>query len=218
LSDESLFREVDEEVRQEQYKKLWERYGNYALALCVVVVAAVAGFKGWQYWQVKQAEAAGEMFFAAVRQAEAGDHERALANLAAIRHPGYGLLGRLRQAGVLAAQGKAAEALAIYDAVAGDAGAGRALRELAQMRAGYLLAETATPDELKARVGGFDAPGNVWRHAVREMMGIAAWRGGDYGLAARYAGTILADPEAPSGMRRRAEMLSQLAAPLQAKK
>ena len=32
LSDESLFREVDEEVRQEQFKKLWARYGNAIIA------------------------------------------------------------------------------------------------------------------------------------------------------------------------------------------
>ena len=46
MSDESLFREVDEEVRQEQYKKLWDKFGNYFVALCVIIVAAVAGVKG----------------------------------------------------------------------------------------------------------------------------------------------------------------------------
>ena len=45
MSDESLFREVDEEVRQEQYKKLWERYGNHIIALCLIVVAGVADRK-----------------------------------------------------------------------------------------------------------------------------------------------------------------------------
>ena len=49
MSDESLFREVDEEVRQDQFKKLWTLYGSYFTALAVAVVLAVAGFKGWQY-------------------------------------------------------------------------------------------------------------------------------------------------------------------------
>ena len=43
MSDESLFREVDEEVRQEQYKKLWDKFGNYFVALCVVIVAVGGG-------------------------------------------------------------------------------------------------------------------------------------------------------------------------------
>ena len=37
MSDESLFREVDEEVRQERFKKLWERFGNYIIALAFLV-------------------------------------------------------------------------------------------------------------------------------------------------------------------------------------
>ena len=33
-----IFQEVDEEVRREQLKKLWERYGNFIIAACVLVV------------------------------------------------------------------------------------------------------------------------------------------------------------------------------------
>ena len=34
------FREVDEEVRREQLKKLWDRYGNRAVAAAVLVLQA----------------------------------------------------------------------------------------------------------------------------------------------------------------------------------
>ena len=67
MSDESLFREVDEEVRQEQYKKLWDKFGNYFVALCVVIVASVAGVKGYQYFQIKQSEAAAIVYFDGVK-------------------------------------------------------------------------------------------------------------------------------------------------------
>lgn len=67
MSDDSLFREVDEEVRQERFKKLWAQYGNLIVAVCLIVVVGVAGFKGWQYWQVKQAEEAGDAFFDAAK-------------------------------------------------------------------------------------------------------------------------------------------------------
>ena len=58
MSEESLFREVDEEVRQDQLKKIWTRYGNLIVGVCVALIAVVAGIKGWQYWQVRQAETA----------------------------------------------------------------------------------------------------------------------------------------------------------------
>ncbi|WP_374331743.1 tetratricopeptide repeat protein, partial [Aestuariivirga sp.] len=67
MSDESLFREVDEEVRQEQFKKLWARYGNAVIGLCVLVIIGVAGMEGWRYFQLKQSETAGDSFFSAVQ-------------------------------------------------------------------------------------------------------------------------------------------------------
>jgi len=38
---DSFLREVDEAVRQEHYKKLWDEYGIYALGLAVLVIAGV---------------------------------------------------------------------------------------------------------------------------------------------------------------------------------
>ena len=213
MSEESLFREVDEEVRQEQFKKLWDRYGNAVLALCFVVVAGVAGFKGWQYWQVKQSETAALTFFEAAKLAGTKPDD-ALKQFEAISHPGYGLLAKLREAGVLAGQGKTEDAVKIYDAVAADGNADPALRDLATIRAGYVLTETLNPDELTARVGGFDQPGNPWRHAAREIIGIAAWRTGAYGLANQTMNTILADAETPGALRQRAQTISQLLIPL----
>ena len=72
VSEESLFREVDEELRQEQYKKLWDKFGTYFVALCVVIVAAVAGFKGYEYYKVKQSQAAAVVYFDGVKRATDG--------------------------------------------------------------------------------------------------------------------------------------------------
>ena len=38
-----IFSEVDEELRREQLRKLWEGYGVYLIAACVLLVAAVGG-------------------------------------------------------------------------------------------------------------------------------------------------------------------------------
>ena len=95
MSDESLFREVDEEVRAERFQKLWKQYGAYVAGAAIGVVLAVAGIKGWQYWQIQQAEAAGEQYLAAVTLLNAGKKEEAdeaLANLAKSSSTGFGEL------------------------------------------------------------------------------------------------------------------------------
>jgi len=221
LSDESLFREVDEDVRREQLAKLWERFGNLVIAVSLMVIVGVAGFKGWQYWQRVQNEAAATRYFEALSlrgQGKAADAEAILKEVGAGRHGGFAGLARLQEAANLAEQGKAEDAVKAYDAIAADASVAAEFRDLARVRAGYLVAGTATPEELKARLQPLDRPDGPWINAVREIEGMAAYRAGDYMLADRLMNEIIADPGAPQAARQRAQIMVQLMAPLLAKR
>jgi len=214
VSDESLFREVDEEVRQEQYKKLWKHYGNYFTAMAVAVVLVVAGIKGWQYWQVRQAETAARVFADGVKKLEEGKTADADAAFAAIGHKGYAQLADLRKAGSLAQQGKADEAVAAYDVIANDGSAAQSLRDLAQIRAGYILVDKQPPAELTKRMSSFDNEVSPWRGSAREILALSAFRTGDYTLADRYLNTIIADQGVGLELRQRAQMLLDVVTPL----
>ena len=214
MSDESLFREVDEEVRQEQLKKLWYRYGNYIVALCVGVVIAVAAVKGWQYWQVKQSHAAAATFGNALSLISEGKRAEADTALKGITHPGFAHIATLRRAANLAVEGKTDEAVALYDEVGADAGADPSIRDLARIRAGYLLADKLGPAELIGRLGTLDNDGNQWRGAAREIIALAAYRTGDYAMADRYANAIVADLDVPQSLRQRAKVILDIVAPL----
>ena len=135
MSDESLFREVDEEVRQEQFKKLWARYGNALIALCLIVIVGVAGYQGWRYWQHKQSEEAGDAFFSAAQLASAGKADEALKQFESISKTGFADLARFREATVLGQQGKTDDAVKMYDALAADGAVDGSLRDLPRIRA-----------------------------------------------------------------------------------
>lgn len=214
MSDESLFREVDEEVRQEQYKKLWARYGNLVIGVCLAVILGVGGYQGWNYWQTKQAEAAGDSFFAAAELAAAGKQAEAQAQFEAVTHPGFRGLAQLREASLLASGGKPAEAAAIFDAVAADNTADATLRDLARIRAAAALSDTASFADIESRLKAFDAEGNPWRHVAREIMASVQWRLKDYAAASKLVERILADTDTPPTLRQRAQMMSDLLKPL----
>lgn len=217
-SDESLFREVDEEVRQDQYKKIWDRYGNLLMAMAFAIVAGVGGVKGWQYYQQKQAESAAVVYADAVKKAADGKYDDAASALAAINHGGFAQLAELRKAGDLAQQGKRDEAVAAYDAFAANGAHDPAFIDMARIRAGYLLTDTLKPDELLTRLGPYDKDDQVWRHAAREIFGLSAWRTADYAMADRYMTALYNDPATPPAMRQRAQMMMQLLTPLLPKK
>lgn len=214
MSDESLFREVEEELRQEQFKKLWDKYGTFIIAACVAVVLAVAGTKGWQYWQLKQSEAAGATYFEAVRLLDEGKTAEAEKLLDGLSHTGYATIARFHDAAALATAGKKDDAVKAYDALAADNSVPASLKNVARLRAGYLLADTMKPDQLTTRLGDLDQAGSTWRHSAREIMALSAYRTGDYALADRYINTILSDVESPPGVQQRAQLLAQLLQPL----
>ena len=65
-----LFDEVDEDVRRDQLKKLWEQYSLYIIAIAILIIASVGGWRGYQYLEAKKAAEAGAAFDKAVELSE----------------------------------------------------------------------------------------------------------------------------------------------------
>ena len=209
-----IFQEVDEEVRREQLQKLWQRYGNFAIAVCILIVAAVGAWRGYEWWQTKKAGESGAAFENAVTLAEVGKHqeaEAAFAKLAADGTAGYRALARLREAAELAHTDKTA-AVKAYDEIATDKSAGEIMQELAAVRAGFLLVDTAPYSEMRQRLEPLTASGKTFRHSARELLALSAWKSDDINAARQWTGMIITDPQSPQGIRSRAEVLSDLIA------
>jgi hypothetical protein len=209
-----IFQEVDEEVRREQLRKLWDRYGNYLVAACVLIVVLVAAWRGYQWWQAKQAAQSGAAFEQAVTLAEAGKHqeaEAAFAKLAADGTAGYRVLARLREAAELAPTDSKA-AVASYDEIAADKSAGQAIQDLAAVRAALLLVDTAPYSEIRTRLEPLTAADRSYRHSAREILALSAWKAGDMTAARQWTDAMMTDPQTPPATRGRAEVLGELIA------
>ncbi len=209
-----IFHEVDEEVRREQLKKLWEQYGNYLVALCVLIVVGVGAWRGYEWWQAKQAAQSGAAFEQAVTLAESGKHqeaEAAFAKLAADGTAGYRVLARLREAAELARSDPKA-AITAYDKIAADTGAGQVIQDLATVRAGFLLVDTAPYSEIRSKLEPLTAADRTFRHSAREILALSAWKAGDMTAARQWTDMIMTDPQTPPGTRSRAQVLSELIA------
>jgi hypothetical protein len=209
-----IFQEVDEEVRRERLNKLWQRYGYYIIAACLLVVVAVGAWRGYEWWETKKAAGAGAAFEQAVILAEAGKHqeaEAAFAKLATDGTAGYRLLARLREAAELGRTDRKA-AIKAYDEIAADRSVGQVIQDLATLRVGFLLVDGSSYGDMRARLEPLAAPDRAFRHSARELLALSAWKGGDMGAARQWTDMIITDPQTPSGARSRAEVLSELIA------
>jgi hypothetical protein len=209
-----IFQEVDEEVRREQYKKLWDRYQNYVIAGVILIVVAVGGWRGYEWYEGKKAAEYGTLFEEAVTLAESGKHEEAEALFAKIAREGtsgYRGLARLREAAALAERDPKA-GLAAYEKIAADTSVDATLRDLAALRAGALLIDAGSFTEARARLEPLAAGKRPFRHTARELLALAAWRAGDTVAAKRWSDLIMTDAETPASTRSRIEMLVELVA------
>jgi hypothetical protein len=211
-----LFDEVDEELRREQLKKLWDRYSIYIVGAVVLIIAAVAGWRGYQYWEGKRAAEAGAAFEAAVTLAEQNkqtEAEAAFTKLAAEAPGGYRTLARLRAASETATRDPQA-AIKLFDAIGADGSVGQSEQDLAKTRAALLLVDTAPYDEIRQRLEPVTAAGRAFRHTARDLLALSAWRANDVAAARQWVELITNDAETPGSIRNRAEALQALLPPV----
>jgi hypothetical protein len=209
-----IFHEVDEEVRRDQLKRLWERYSIFIVGLAILIVAGIGGWRGYEYYVGKKAAVAGAAFENAVVLSEQGkftEAETAFAKVATEAPAGYQVLSRFRAAAALA-QTKPADAVKAYDAIAADSSIGQTYQDLAAVRAGLLLVDSTTLADLQKRLDPIAAPSRTFRHTAREVLALSAWRNHDAAAAKRYIDMIAGDGETPPGARARVDVLSALIA------
>lgn len=211
-----LFDEVDEEIRRDQLKKLWDRYSIYIVAGAFLIIAAVGGWRGYQYLEAKKAAEAGAAFDKAAELSEQNKHseaEAAFADLAAKAPSGYRMLARLRAAAEAATRDPQAAAK-LYDEISADSSVSAPEQDLARVRAAGLLLDSSTYPNMLQRLEPATAPEATFRHTARELLALSAWRANDTAAARKWLDMIANDGETPPSMRSRAEALQALLPPV----
>lgn len=211
---DSLLREIDEELRQEKYAKLWKQYGNYVVAAAVVLVVGVAGYQGWRNWDIKTRMEQGDRFLAALDLRTDGDipaARKAMADLAGDAGKGYATLARFQEAALMEQGGDSKGAVAAYRALSEDSSVAESLRHLAIIQGAFLELDVADPGDLTGRVAPLTKADSPWRFSALEITGLLAARSGDVKKAREIFTQLSGDALAPQGVRSRAtEMLAIL--------
>lgn len=210
-----IFNEIDEDLRREQLKKLWERYSIFIVAAVILIVAGVGGWRGYQYLEAKKAAEAGSAFEAAVALSEQGkktEAEAAFMKIAADGSKGYRGLARLRAAADAAAADLKVAAK-LYDAITSDPGVSASEQDLARIRSAGLMMETESYADMLKRLEPATGEGRTYRHTARELLALSAYRANDATAARQWLDMIGNDARTPASLRSRAEALQALLPP-----
>jgi hypothetical protein len=212
MSDDNIFREVDEDLRREQMTALLDKYGVYMLVGAAIIIAIVGGYNGYSWWSAKQAAENGAAYHRAtqlIQDKKTPEAIAALTTIAAEKSGGYRTLAELEIAALHAQEGRKADAVAAYDRVA-ENGADATLRDFARVQAAALRLDDADRAEIVKRLDGLNNANNPWRYSARELLALAAFRSGDSGESEKLFTQILTDGGAPAEFRGRAEAMLAL--------
>ena len=211
-NDETIFREVDQELAED---RLWtdiRRRGPFLLGLAFLVVAAVA------VTQVMRAQKASVENEAARAYNDVlttinetpEDAEAALELFLDDAPDGYAALARFRLASGLARDGETTRALELYRAIYGNGDLPRRFRDLARLRAAHISVDQGR-DAVLTDIGDLENADTPLARYAREILAIAALDAGDYEYARTTFRTLMTDPASPPALKARAEEFAALA-------
>ncbi|MBL4598332.1 MAG: tetratricopeptide repeat protein [Rhizobiaceae bacterium] len=215
MEDEQFIREVNEEMRQDRMDGLWKKYKWVVFTVAILIVVLTAASRGWETYSTNQAAESGDKFMAAIALSNDGKHDEAIKNLEELGASGsgqYPALAKLRIASEMAENGKISEAVAAFEKIAADSSFNTTLQNVAKLRAGLLLVDSGSMEDVAKQLGSLAESGKPFRHSAREGLGLAAWKANQLPEAYKWFQQVADDAEAPSGVRSRADIMLKLLA------
>lgn len=210
---DALIREVDEELREEQFEKLWKQYGNLMIAVALSIVLGVAGYKIWQSTDINQRTTSGNQLSEALslsREAKPINAIAALDSLSKDGAAGYPLLAKFHAAAIKVQNNDFAAAALQYWDIAKTAN-DPAYGELATLLAVMQDLNHPAPDfaKLKSSLNQLITDTGTWRFSARELSAAIALREGDGEQAYTVLQALAQDATAPAPLKARAQALVQ---------
>ena len=203
--------EVEEELRKDEYNRLLKRFGPLIIGAIVLIVAGT-GFMEWQKsTDDRAARAVSFAYVQAGEKAESGNTTGAIRDFIAISEQapsGYSGLSLVRAASLELEAGNRNEAVALFDRAATAFAKPRHI-QLAQLKAGYVLAGDGRYDDVRSRMAPLAVKDQPYEALARELIGFSAMQSGDMSAAREQFSYLESIPGVmPSVQERAAQYLS----------
>lgn len=204
-----ILREVAEEIRDEQYKKLWKKIGPYITAVIIALLAAAAGYEYYKY--AKQQTELKESFelqdaLVMLRDGKIKDAEASLKDMSQNAKSGYRFLAAMHYAGVLTEQNNLEEAVAVLNELATNDETPAPLQAVALLNKVALAADLKNADykALTAELAPMTDPNGPWAADALELTALMALRQKDNEKAKAALQSIVGLQNIPDAVRQRA--------------
>ena len=210
---DDIFKEVDEELREERLTKIWKRIGPYVIGILSVAIIITSAVIGYREYDETQRQNWGVQFAEAMNLSEEGNWQESLdlyETLTEKTNLGYKTLSLFQAASLYAKNGNKEKALEIYQSLENKA-LDENFRDLATLMLIYLQFDNADPEILEKRIEKLASKGNPWYYNAVELKGFLFAKQKNKEKQIEIFNILSKDNKAPEGVRTRAnDMLAIL--------
>ena len=206
MTDDSLLRSIERDLKNEQYKRLWKKIQPWVLSGTVFVVLSVSGSVAYVQYQTSLREGWGEKLHQAIADINEKSWQQAqvpVQDLVEHAATGYRSLAQFQNAALYARDGNTEKAAQLYQKLQLEAPT-QPLRDLALVLWAYLQLDSEAPQTIITQLGRLLDESNPWRPSALEISAYAHLKQNQREEARQLFQQLTDDTTIPQGIQNRA--------------
>lgn len=204
---EAFIKEVNEDLKNEEFKKIWDKYGIYIIILVVAALTAAVSFETIKSWYTKRMQVWSDTYAYAVSMHNQGKYDDSLESLNYIIAKDYGIfteLAQMQKINILLDQNKIDDAVKLMENIVADKSFNPQLKQTVVFKLASYKMEKAPLEEIEALIGeAARDENNSWQPAAAEMLAIAYLHNNKIEEAKKIYGELLKNDKASEIMKAR---------------
>lgn len=175
-AEKAFFDEVDEEVRNEKFKQLINKYGGVILIVLIAALSFAVGYERVAQWQTQKAEQRNVRYVQALApNADYENNVSELENIVATESGLYKDIARLQIANILLDNNQKTRGLEVLENLYQDSEATDKVREIAAIKLASYKIDSASYQEIETLLMPITSNANsAWILMARELLAMSA--------------------------------------------
>lgn len=212
--EDAFIREIDEDLKNEKLKKIWDKYGLFIILSVIILVSAAVSIETFKSWNEKRNQEFSNAYAYALNLQNQGRYAEALdilSNMEKSKRGVYSDIAQIQMANIKLEQGKTEEAIAILDNAAKNEDFNQQIREIATIKLASYKLDYAPTEELQKMLQPFVETQGTWTNVAKELLAMLAIREGDFTKSRELYQQISVAENTPEALKTRAlDMLNVL--------
>lgn len=183
-AEKAFFEEVDEEVRNERFKELVNKYGGFILTILIVALSLAVGYEKIGEWRISRAEQKNVQYVQAINpRADYEENIAALENIVATEKGLYKDISQLQIANILLDNNQTEKALAVLAHMHQDTTVTDKIREIAAIKLATYKIDTASYKDIEQLLTPVAQSNSAWSAMAKELLAMSAIQNKDLASA-----------------------------------